>query len=295
MRILAVTLSLISIFLISIVSLPTQAQQAQDWGDWKSTPNYPFIQVRVRCDYDSPDGAGTSGWSYQLRNIYAFAVHVTYREEGYGSNNSRNTMSAASLVTLQAGELLKGRDAVLLGTCESLEGMHVMVMKVTRASDDSPLPTLGGSASASVLGKGGKGRGGSSPQAAATGANAAGSAAGKSSETSSGNTSRPSAVAGPPALELGDYECICRSDAALSCTGHQIEFDGNGTGENGNLRWTLSGSSISFVRNDNTPYVDQFQGQLIDRTTFRGEYRELPNRFGRRDVRDNIECKKKKD
>ena len=129
MRIPAVTL-----FLASMVTIPANAQGAQDWGDWKSSANYPFIQVRVRWDYDSPGVEGASSWSYQLRNIYTFAVHVTYREEEYVSSKGGNTMTLASLITLQPGEILKDHDAQLMGTCENLEGMHVMVMKPNRAS-----------------------------------------------------------------------------------------------------------------------------------------------------------------
>jgi len=243
----------LALFLISIVSIPAEAQHAQDWGDWKSTPNYPFIQVRVRCDYDSPGVNGASAWSYQLRNIYTFAVHVTYREEEYVSSKGANSMTLAGLITLQPGEILKDHDAQLMGTCESLEGMHVMVTRVKRASDDTQLPPQTSSVSSSVLGKGGKIPGNSSPQA--TGEASASSAT----------------VVSNPQPEMGHW--VCRYEGHRK-NDHSYYLQVNGGVEiyGGFSKWTLNGTRFTLVIDGGNSGQSTFLGTLKDSRTLSGEW-----------------------
>lgn len=121
----------IALAMLGIFSMAVMAQQQpkQSWGQWKTSAE-PSVQVRAFCDSESQasNSGVSSDWQFQLNNASQTTMNVRWREEHFDGSSGANRMTSASVWKLAAGETTPVFHSTLLGSCDSLGGIHVMVL-----------------------------------------------------------------------------------------------------------------------------------------------------------------------
>lgn len=129
----------IALALLGIATLPALAQtpSGQSWGQWRAA-SQPGIQVRAFCQSEArgPRNLGAvSNWQYQLRNTNSFSSDIRWREEHFDPSSRSNRMTSPSSWILPAEKATPVFHATLLGACDKLAAMHIVVLpRATRST-----------------------------------------------------------------------------------------------------------------------------------------------------------------
>src|ERR1700722_17578508 len=124
--VVAVTFAVISLSISSTIAAQ-ETHPGGTWGAWLTLPQYPKLQMRVKCEYwitDQNDGnRAHSVWAIQYRSGYARPMDVVQANTYYDTVLNRNkNWNAPGQFTIQPGQTADYGETSVLGACPKAGG-----------------------------------------------------------------------------------------------------------------------------------------------------------------------------